>query len=114
MYSILYLQARIQGRASDAPLICKKIFEIGRKMFKIGKSLKLTVNFNVKRPVPPLSPDPGSAPDFCILFSFYRVNFATTPTLANYNYILSKILNRKYDFSRFSFSIIYLPTPLVA
>jgi hypothetical protein len=28
--------------------------------------LKLTVNFNVKRPAPPLSPDPGSAPGAAI------------------------------------------------
>jgi hypothetical protein len=37
-----------------------KIFESDRTFFYLEK---LTVNFNVKRPAAPLSPDPGSAPD---------------------------------------------------
>jgi hypothetical protein len=55
---------RIQGvKAVRNTLICKKIFEIDSEIFKLEKSLKLTVNFNMKCLVPPLSPDPGSTPD---------------------------------------------------
>jgi hypothetical protein len=39
-----------RGAQATPPLICKKIFEIDRDIFKIGKIFKLTVNFNVKRP----------------------------------------------------------------
>jgi hypothetical protein len=48
------MHKRMQG---GAPL------DIDREIFDIGsKSLKLIVHFNVKRPPPPLSPDPGFAP----------------------------------------------------
>jgi hypothetical protein len=35
-----------------------------QKIGKLEKYLKLTVNFNLKRPAPSLCPDPGSAPEF--------------------------------------------------
>jgi hypothetical protein len=41
--------------------IWKKSMKLTMKFFKLEKSLKLTANFNVKPPAPPLSPDPGSA-----------------------------------------------------
>jgi hypothetical protein len=45
----VFNRALIQGSVSGVPLLFAK------------KSLKLTVNLNVKRPAPPLSPDPASA-----------------------------------------------------
>jgi hypothetical protein len=40
--------------------ICKKYLKLTVKFFKLEKSLKFTMNLNVKRPARPLSPDPGS------------------------------------------------------
>jgi hypothetical protein len=52
------------GGTSGA-LICKSLkVKLTVKFVKLEKSLKLTATFNVKRPVPPLSPAPASAPDF--------------------------------------------------